>query len=79
MRNLIMSRLITLWASIASGWLLLASGLSAAEPTTKQPTAMEKMMPSDQVPKMRACEKMAMDEKIETAKRTRFIKDCMSK
>jgi hypothetical protein len=78
LRKLIMSRsAIILSMLVSSGWLF-SNGHSAAEPMTRQPSAMEKMMPSDQVPKMRACEKRAMDAKIEMAERTAFIKKCMS-
>jgi hypothetical protein len=73
------SRSTTIIAMAAFGGLLLTGGSSAAEPATNKPTAMEKMMPSDQVAKMRAREKRAMDEKIKMDERTRFIEDCMSK
>jgi hypothetical protein len=73
------SRFIAMMAMVASGGLLLASGPSAAESVKNKPTAMEKMMPNEDVPKMRACEKRAMDEKIKMSERTRFIEDCMSK
>jgi hypothetical protein len=79
LRSLIMSRSTTTMAMAAFSGLLLTGGSSAAEPATNKPTAMEKMMPSDQVAKMRACEKRAMDEKIKMDERTRFIEDCMSK
>jgi hypothetical protein len=78
-RSLLVSRFTATFAVVAFGGLLLTSGFSAAEPVTNKPTAMEKMMPSDQVPKMRACEKRAMDQKIKMDERTRFIEDCMSK
>lgn len=74
-----MSLLVTTPAAVVSAVLLLTCGLAAAEPAAKNPTAMEKMMPHDQVPKMQACEKRAMDEKIEMAERTRFVKKCMAK
>ncbi len=73
-----MLRPVTVLATIVLGGILLTAELSIAEPVKKQPTA-EKMMPSDRVPKMRFCEKKAMDEKIETADRTQFIKACISK
>jgi predicted DNA repair protein MutK len=70
---------MTIPVMIASGGLFLMSELSAAETVTKNFTAMEKMRPDDQVPKMQACNKRAIDEKIKMADRTRFIQECISK
>lgn len=54
---------------IFGGWAQDASAMKA--------TAPEKMMPRNQAAKMRACDKLAMDEKIEMKDRARFVEKCV--
>jgi hypothetical protein len=53
-------------------------GANAASATAMKATAPEKMMPSDQAKKMRACEKRAMQQQIKMEDRSRFVTDCMA-
>ena len=65
--------------AISLSVVMLASSASAQVSAPKKATAMEKMMPSAQVPKMRDCQKQAKLQKVQTEDRSKFIKDCMSK
>jgi hypothetical protein len=72
-------RLATVYFSaMALGVLVLASAASAQGSAPMKSTAPEKMMPSDQAKKMRACDKMAMDQKIKMEDRASFVAKCMA-
>jgi hypothetical protein len=59
--------------------LVLAGAASAQTAKPMTSTAPEKMMPAGEARKMRACDKMAMDQKIKMEDRAKFVADCMAK
>jgi hypothetical protein len=58
--------------------LFLATTVSAQTSALMTATAPEKMLPSEQAKKMRACEKLATQQKIIMEDRSSFVANCMA-
>lgn len=63
---------------VALSVLFLATTVSAQTSALMKATAPEKMLPSEQAKKMRACEKLATQQKIIMEDRSSFVANCMA-
>jgi hypothetical protein len=70
-----MRRLMICASAVALGAAVLALPAQAAEPM--KASAPDKMMPSGDAEKMRACDKKAMDQAVKMEDRADFVKKCM--
>jgi len=73
-----MRGLTTCFPIVALSMLFLATTVSAQTPALMKATAPEKMLPSEQAKKMRACEKLATQQKIIMEDRSSFVATCMA-
>jgi hypothetical protein len=71
---------LTYFPVVALSVLFLATTVSASAQTsaTMKATAPERMLPSEQTKKMRACEKLATQQKIIMEDRSSFVANCMA-
>jgi hypothetical protein len=73
-----MRGLTTCFPAVALTVLFLATTVSAQTSALMKATAPEKMLPSEQAKKMRACEKLATQQKIIMEDRSSFVANCMA-
>ena len=73
-----MRGLTTWFPVVALSTLFLATTVSAQTSALMKATAPEKMLPSEQAKKMRACEKLATQQKIIMEDRSSFVANCMA-
>jgi hypothetical protein len=73
-----MRGLTTWFPVVALSMLFLATTVSAQTSALMKATAPEKMLPSEQAKKMRACEKLATQQKIIMEDRSSFVANCMA-
>jgi hypothetical protein len=73
-----MRGLTTYFPVAALSVLFLATTVSAQTSALMKATAPEKMLPSEQAKKMRACEKLATQQKIIMEDRSSFVANCMA-
>jgi hypothetical protein len=73
-----MRGLTTYFPIVALSVLFLATTVSAQTSAPMKATAPEKMLPSERAKKMRACEKLATQQKIIMGDRSSFVANCMA-
>jgi hypothetical protein len=66
------------FTTVALSVLFLATTVSAQTSAPMKATAPEKMMPNEQATNMRACEKLAIQQKIIMEDRSNFVANCMA-
>jgi hypothetical protein len=58
--------------------LVFAAAAAAQTPANLKATAPDKMMPADKAAKMRACDKLAMDQHVKMEDRAEFVAKCVA-
>jgi len=74
-----MSRVTVGIAGLAVTVFLMAGAAAAEQQAPMKATAPEKMMPSGAAEKMRACDKVAMQQNVKMEDHARFVKDCVDR